>query len=212
MIWLLLVWSAVARPPLWHLFQSGGIAAALQTNSRSATKRGIKEFKSNQDATHSFAEAHAIEQSPSTAFNLGTAQIAAGDREHGSQSLEQSMRDPALRADALYNRGTSALSANAYDAAIRDYIDALRLRPNDLAAKRNLEIALARKRAAEQSKNRSGANQQQPSPQQKQSAAQQPNPKSDPNVDALLRSVQEQEKEELTRMHRGKGEKSHVGW
>ena len=37
-------------------------------------------------------------------------------------------------------------------------------------------------------------------------------PKGDANAEALLRAVQQQEKEELSRMHRARGEKLRVGW
>src|SRR5207249_3296931 len=82
---------------------------------------------------------------PQRAFNLGTAQIAAGNREQGSSTLARAMENPGLRADALFNRGNSALAANAFDYAIHDYVEALKLHPKDPGAKRNLEIALAKK-------------------------------------------------------------------
>jgi Ca-activated chloride channel family protein len=200
---LLIVWNAA------HLWRD--------TNSHAATARGVKAFaqKKYPEAVSSFGSANAIAPSPARAFNLGTAQIAAGNREQGSSTLAKAMPDPHLRADALFNRGNSALSSNAYDYAIRDYADALRLRPSDAAAKRNLEIALARKSMQQR---RSGGSRQpqqgqspQPQPQQPQSAPDDQQ-KKDANVEAILRSVQQQEKEELARLHRARGEKLHVGW
>jgi tetratricopeptide (TPR) repeat protein len=198
---------------LWNLSQFW-----RDTNSHAANARGTKAFtqKKYDDAVRGFGKANAIAPSSRRAFNLGTAQIAAGNREQGSTTLTRSMRDPQLRADALFNRGYSALTSNAWDYAIRDFSDALRLHPNDAAAKRNLEIALARR--AMQQRQSSGSRQPQkgaaPQPQQQQ---QQPAPDDkeqnrDANMEALLRSVQQQEEEELQRMHRGRGEKLHVGW
>lgn len=201
---LLLLAFDVAR--LWHV-----------PMARVASARGTRQFaaKDYAAAARSFADANQLDPSPQNAFNLGTAQIAAGDREAGSRALRAAMADPNLRADALYNRGTSALAAKSYDAAIRDYADVLRIHPSDGAAKRNLEIALKRKEAAESARGQqhgmSGA-QPQPKPNAPQGGAAQAKPKSDPNLDALLRSVQEQEKEELQRMRRPRGEPSHVGW
>ncbi|HYS54613.1 MAG TPA: tetratricopeptide repeat protein, partial [Thermoanaerobaculia bacterium] len=125
------------------------------------------------------------------------------------------MSDAQLRADALFNRGNSALSSNAYDYAIRDYSDVLRLRPSDAGAKRNLEIALARKSTVQRQS--SGARQPQPGapqpqPQQQPQSAPDEKQRQDANVESLLRSVQQQEEEELARMHRARGEKMHVGW
>jgi len=206
----------VAGLLLLHLATPPPRNLATKTNSHAATQHGINQFKANNptSAAQSFATAHAIAPSAATAFNLGTAQVAAGDREKGSEALASAMRDPAFAADALYNRGTSALGAKAYDSAIRDFTSVLRLRPHDVPTKRNLEIALVRKQAEEDAKKRQGSGpggqQPRPQPSQQQNAAQQ-QPKGDANTDAVLRSVQEQEKEELSRMHQ-RGAPAHVGW
>ena len=98
------------------------------TNSHAATARGVKAFQKQKysDAAGSFAMANKIAPTPQRAFNLGTAQIAAGNREQGSSTLARAMENPGLRADALFNRGNSALAANAFDYAIHDYVEALK--------------------------------------------------------------------------------------
>ena len=159
------------------------------TNSHAATARGTKAFaqKKYPAAVDAFRKANTIAPTPPRAFNLGTAEIAAGNREAGS----------------------STLAANAYDYAIRDYSDALRLRPADPAAKRNLEIAL-RKRSMQQQSGEGGAggnSQQPPKPKTREEQ-----PRSDANTEALLRSVQQQEQEELSRMNKPSRRKAHVGW
>jgi hypothetical protein len=204
-----------------------GAAAAenvlRDTNSRAATKSGIKEYADRHygAATQSFAKANSYAQSPTTLYNLGTAEIAAGKREEGSAALTAAMKDKKLQADALYNRGNSALAANSYDYAIRDYVDALKLRPSDLATKRNLEIALNRKMQAQQSQsgqqnNPQGSNprQQQQNQQKTPSAGQQQQQRQQQsaNAEALLRAVQQQEQEELQRMKRVRAQKGRVGW
>ena len=193
-------------------------------NSHAATKDGIKEYAQRHygPATQSFAKANSYAQSPTTLYNLGTAEIAAGKREEGSAALTAAMQDKSLRADALYNRGNSALAANSYDYAIRDYIDALKLRPSDLATKRNLEIAINRKTQAEQSQSGKQNNPQGSNPQQQQknqqktpSAGQQQQQRpsqQDANAEALLRAVQQQEQEELERMKRARAQRGRVGW
>ena len=190
-----------------------------ETNSYAASARGSKQYlaKKFDAAADQFSRAAGIAPTPLRQFNLGTAQIAAGHREQGAATLEKAMSEPRLRPDALFNRGNGALEAKAWDYAIRDYADALRARPQDLAAKRNLEIALRRK-AEQQKQQQSGNNGPQGSgsrPQPKQGAAQAPaqsQPKGDPNAEALLRSVQQQEQEELSRMHKPQPERVHVGW
>jgi tetratricopeptide (TPR) repeat protein len=192
-----------------------------ETNSHAATSRGVKQFaeKKYAEAQKSFETSSTIALSPARSFNLGTSQIASGNREAGSATVAKAMSDRSLRADAFFNRGNSALSANAFDYAIRDYAETLRLNPSDAAAKRNLEIALRRKQAMQQQQqngsngpqqNRGPQPQPKPQPPQKQNVEQQP--KSDPASDALLRSVQQQEQEELARMHKPSRERLHVGW
>jgi Ca-activated chloride channel homolog len=199
-----------------------GFAPLLRpTNSRAAAQRGVDAY-SKHDYAHaaaSFAQSNALRPTPVGAFNLGTAQVANGNREEGSATLAQAMSDPAVRADALYNRGNSALAAKAYDYAIRDYVDALKLRPSDAQAKRNLEIALQRKQAMQQSsggsqKNPKGSQsgKQQPSPQPAQGPKKEATAKPDSNAEALLRAVQQQEQEELSRMKKAKAGRQRVGW
>lgn len=184
------------------------------TNSHAATARGVKQYNAKKyvAAATLLATANSIAPTPARAFNLGTAEIAAGRHEAGSSTLAKAMADPALRPDALYNRGSSALAAKSYDYAIRDLTEALRLRPNDGAAKRNLEIALVRKRQQEQQSAQEQSSGKQDQAQKQPSAGDKEKEKGDPNLEALLRSVQQQEQEELKRMHQARPEKLHVGW
>jgi tetratricopeptide (TPR) repeat protein len=181
------------------------------TNSHAANVRGVKAYaaKKYPDAVKAFTKE---KPSPSASFNMGTAQIAGGEREAGSQTITKATNDPALRGDALYNRGYSALSAKSYDYAIHDFTEALKANPSDASAKRNLEIALAKK--AQQQSSGGKKNQQGPGPQPQPQPQQNPQQreKTDPNSEALLRSVQEQEQEELARMHRAKPDRARVGW
>jgi tetratricopeptide (TPR) repeat protein len=191
------------------------------TNAHAANAKGVKAFAKKQysDAERAFAQANALRPSPSAAFNSGTAKIAAGHHAEGSAALEQAFADPKLRADALYNRGNSALLAKAYDYAVRDYTAALRLRPNDAQAKRNLEIAL--QKAAQQgssgNQNNDRGQKPQPKPGSNGKNGEQPQrPKDggngDATADALLRAVQQQEKEELSRMRHARPEERKIGW
>ena len=190
-----------------------------ETNSHAANARGVEAFAKRKyaEAVAAFSKQTAIRPTPDANFNLGTAQIAAGNREQGSSTLEKALRDPALRADAYYNRGSSALAAKAYDHAIRDFTAALKAHPRDVAAKRNLEIALAQKRASQPQAGGSRRNQEGSSPTPQPQQQPQPKPdredrQGDPNAEALLRSVQQQEQEELSRMRRTRPERAHVGW
>jgi Ca-activated chloride channel family protein len=193
---------------LWH-----------DTNSAAAAQRGTAQYSAKQydAAARSFASADKLAPGSRTAFDLGTSQIAAGQNSEGSATLTRAMRDPALRADSFYNRGNSALASKAYEYAIRDYVETLKLRPADAQAKRNLEIALERLRQTKQSSGgRQGQQPKSPSEEQKQkspSAGQQEQPQNQQSeAEALLRSVQQQEQEEMQRMKRARVDNARVGW
>lgn len=204
--------AAVSLSSLWQ-------QVAQPTNSKAAASRGVMAWERQQysEAASEFGAAATARASAQNFFNLGTAQVAAGQRAEGSATLAKAMSEPSLRAGAFFNRGNSALAANAYDHAVRDYTDALKLVPGDRDAKRNLEIALRRKQSEQQQQQRSGANQPPPpAPQPKSSP--QPDPaqgqqeQGEADAEALLRSVQQQEQEELARMKRARRDSRRVGW
>ncbi|MGZ8868182.1 MAG: tetratricopeptide repeat protein [Thermoanaerobaculia bacterium] len=204
----MLVVAAISLSSIWQQM-------TRPTNSKAATDRGVVAYERQKygDATSQFESAASNDPSPQNLFNLGTAQIAAGQRTEGSATLTKAMEDPSLRAPSLFNRGNSALAANALNHANRDYTEVLKLVPKDAEAKRNLEIALRRKQSMQQQQ------QKQPSPSE-QSQEQQPQPRPDgkqeqrgqTDAEALLRSVQQQEQEELARMKRSRSDSRRVGW
>jgi len=187
-----------------------------EVGARIAGARGAEAFEKKEysKAVEQFRRAYELAPSPQNAYNLGTAQIAAGQREQGSATLAEALQDPALRADALYNRGNSALAAKALDHAVRDYSDALRANPRHAAAKRNLEIALQRREQQRRNSQSNQSNRQGQSNQQQQQPSPAPGqqqPKGQVDLEALLRSVQQQEADELRRM-KGKPGEARVGW
>lgn len=200
---IVLLAAGIALPAWWR-----------ETNSHASSARGTRAYEEKKyvEATKAFGRAQQLAASARNAFNLGTAEIASGNREQGSARLADAIKDPSLRADALFNRGNSALEAKALDHAVRDYTEALRANPNHAAAKRNLEIALTRQR--QQRPNPNGQQGQQgPNPQTPQQPApgQKPAQSGQPDLEALLRSVQQQEQEELRRM-KGQATEGKVGW
>jgi Ca-activated chloride channel family protein len=195
--------AAMALPAWWR-----------ETNSHASSARGTRAYEDKKyvEATKAFGRAQQLAPSARNSFNLGTAEIAAGNREQGSARLAEAIKDPTLRADALFNRGNSALESKALDHAVRDYTDALRANPNHADAKRNLEIALARQSQQQRpnpngQKGQQGQNQQKPQP----SPGGKPAQAGQPDLEALLRSVQQQEQEELRRM-KGQPTEGKVGW
>lgn len=88
-------------------------------------------------------------------FNLGTAALAVGDTTLAGEALGRAARSlgPDLRFRALYNAGLLELRLAARDSSAKDqrlaaarerYREALLLKPDDAAAKWNLELAVRR--------------------------------------------------------------------
>ena len=197
------------------------------TNSRAAVSRGIAAFSKGdfKGALQSFTRAEELGPGPRTSFDLGTSQLAAGDRARGNATLRKSMADPVMKPAALYNSGSSDLLAKEYDGAIKSLVESLRLNPNDKAAKRNLEIAQLRKRQQEKQQQGGGGaqKQQQQNPagngaKQPQKPQQQPSQQEasknpgDLDAESVLRSVEQQEREELSRMRRARRNNEKIGW
>ena len=209
----ILILAAVSLSSLWQ-------AVTRPSNSKAATARGVAAYQQQQygEAATEFAAAASADPSPLRLFNLGTAQVAAGQRAEGAVTLAEAMKDESVRAAAHFNRGNGALAAKAWDHAVRDYTAALKIAPGDAAAKRNLEIAL-RRQQSDQQQQQTGGQQNQPqapapqdSPDQQQSPDRGRQEKGEADAEALLRSVQQQEQEELARMKRARGDSRRVGW
>lgn len=94
-------------------------------------------------------------RSPVLFYNLGTALLRLGEYDEGERYLRQALAsvDPDTRERTHYNLGNRFLEAarasedpearaRLLDAAVEAYKHALRIRPEDLDAKWNLELAL----------------------------------------------------------------------
>ena len=189
----------------------GGLWRESSSHAASESGRHAFETKEYARSVERYERARALAPSRVAAFNLGTAQIAAGARGDGAASLAPAIEDPALAADAYFNRGNGALASKALDRAVLDYVNALKANPNHAAAKRNLEIALARREAQRRASAQQQQQQPQPQPAPRPQQGQQKLPRGQADLDALLRSVQQQEQEELRRMKARAGE-ARIGW
>lgn len=176
------------------------------SSSRASTSRGIEQYdaKKHADAVKFFTAAEEIDHGAIARYNLGTARVAAGDGTQASADFADALKDDALAADAYFNRGSGALKSEAWNDAIRDFSETLRRTPADPDAKRNLEIALRRKQIEEEKKKQqqqqSGGGQQKP--EKSDDGKREPGPGGEMDVDSVLRSVGQQEQEELSRMRR----------
>ncbi len=147
-------------------------------------KKGNEAFK-KKDYKTALEEYRAAEAdnptSPELDYNLGTALANDGGYEEAIDKLQKALRtqDIKVEAAAHYNMGNTYFRMNNYQNAIKSYEEALKLNPNDLDAKFNLE--LSRKKLKEQlkpqqdpnSQNKSDSTQQQQDQQQQDQQEQQ---------------------------------------
>ena len=81
--------------------------------------------------------------SASTRFNEAVAQAKAGKAPEAIEAFTALSREKNdLGFESHYNLGNALLGAQQLPGAVAAYRDALRLRPEDARARRNLEIAL----------------------------------------------------------------------
>lgn len=141
---LLAGWAALPfgwRPslPVW--------AERWLYNPRERTERTLEALKEGDNARAVAASetAHRLApQDPLTAYNAGTANLAAGRGRKAAKLLEQAAKaaSPEMAPAAHYNLGGAQLKAGDAAAAVEAYKQALRLNPADADAKHNLEMAL----------------------------------------------------------------------
>jgi Ca-activated chloride channel family protein len=141
--------------------------------------------------------------SPRLEYNLGTALMQAGQLEDAVASLERAATTATseeLRYAALYNLGLcylrqardakSSEATSAYASSADAYKRALQLRPNEVAAKWNYELA-----SQEKSKSSSGGANQPQQKQQQQQQQQQPGSLDKRQAEQLLSSAQREERD-----------------
>lgn len=118
-------------------------------------------------------------------------------REAGDEfSRLTGVKDEKLRENSFYNLGNVFMEAKQYEQAISSYKEALLLNPDNLRAKRNLEIAKAMKK--EQQKNKDKNKEKKEDKKQEKQQKQQPKPQSKINQ-ALKNEQKETMKKALKR-------------
>lgn len=118
---------------------------------------------------------------PQAVYNLGNTLYQQGNWTDAQQRFAQAVdaiKDPAQKADAFHNLGDAYLKDRKFKEAVKAYQESLRLRPGDEGTKRNLQMALKKRKEEEQKEKEKQQQQQQQQNQQNQDQNQpsQPNP------------------------------------
>lgn len=156
------------------LITTGGVLAGVE--------RGNRLYRAGEYAEAVAEYRSALrdgEDSPTLRYNLGTALLRLGRYREAQEHLEAALAavDPELRQAVHYNLGHRFLeearavqggqaATRLYDAAVEAYRQALRLRPDDVDAKWNYELALREREEAMQQGGGGGGEQQDRPPEQ----------------------------------------------
>lgn len=183
------------------------------SNSEALAERGIELYEQQQyqDAAQLFDEARAIRTTPEATFDLGTALVGAGDHRGGEALLRSAAEVPELAARSWYNQGNSQLTRGELAEAIESYAQSLRIDPTNMAAKRNLEIAL-RNRERQQSESGDGGGEGEDAQEPAAGDSRDDADPVDPELERILRSIEQQEREELSRMRRARTGSRPLDW
>lgn len=194
---------------------SGMLSPLLRpSNSRVLSEQGLEEFESGdyREAALLFEQSRALRPTAETSFDLGTSLVGAKEHSRGEEILQSLAGNEELAAPSWYNTGNSQLVRGALDEAVESYTRALRSAPSNMSAKRNLEIAL--RRQEQQQRQGSGAGDEEDQEQNQGSAGEDEQEPSqlDPDLERVLRSIEQQEREELSRMRRSNAMQRPTDW
>ncbi len=177
--------TAAGRPGLRGFIAIAGVACAallwprIAAADQAATKNNegnrLYQQKKFDDALKLYVDAQASRPgAPELHYNIGNVLFRKKEYDKAVEEYRraQAASDPRLSQAAVFNRGNALMQQGRLQDAIQAYVQALRARPDDTDAKRNLEIAL---RLLEQKKKQQQQQlQQDKNPDQNKNPPQQP--------------------------------------
>ena len=197
---VLLGWLSLSG---FALFQSAGGLCAKGNR--------LYEKRNFEAALHCYERALALEPGNAIAeFNAGDALFSSKQPEKALRRFESAAshaEQDLLRGYAHYNAGNSQVALQDWDQAIEAYRKALRINPDDSAAKHNLELAQRTKQQQQQNQGQQGQQQpeqqpnQQPQPQPQSQQQEQPQPQpqeQSPSAEQARREFRDAEREDAT--------------
>jgi tetratricopeptide (TPR) repeat protein len=170
----------------------------------------LYEQKKFDDALKMYVDAQASRPgAPELHYNIGNVLFRKKEYDKAVEEYlrAQAAPDPVLSQAALFNRGNALMMQGRLEDAIQAYVQALRARPDDTDAKRNLELALRlleqQKKKQQQKPQQDKDQDQNKSPQQQQEEGggrppqqqKKPGEMSEDEARQVLEALQQEEKE-----------------
>jgi Ca-activated chloride channel homolog len=172
--------------------RTGQVVDELLLRPKRNTEAGRQEYArgNHPQALSAFEGAAAARpQDPRTRFNVADGLYKNGKFDEAAALFRSLGEDPQspLAGPSRFNLGNALYQKQDYKGAIRSYRDALRVRPDDVDARRNMELALRALREQEEKKKRQPQDQKQD---------QKPDPKQQAGQDQKQDQKREQKQEQ----------------
>ena len=133
-------------------------------------------------------------------YNAANSHYRLEDYQQAQQEIEQALvgeeRQEALDQHSYYNLGNTFFQAQQFEPAIEAYKEALRLNPDDLQAKQNLELALRQLQKQQEQEQEQEQEQDEESEDQQQSDDQSEQDQADSTSEEEQQSEEEQEQDQ----------------
>jgi tetratricopeptide (TPR) repeat protein len=193
------------------LLAPGSAARALADQAASKNNEGNRLYQQKKfdEALKMYVDAQASRPgAPELHYNIGNVLFRKKEYDKAVEEYlrAQSASDPVLSQSATFNRGNALMMQNRPEEAIQAYVQALRARPDDTDAKRNLELALRlleqkKKQQQQQQDKPQDQNKDQKQPQQGESGQKQqqkkPGEMSEEEARQVLEALNQEEKEAI---------------
>ena len=139
---------------------------------------------------------------PEILYNLGNALIKQGKYPQGIQALQQSSDKGSeqIKTDSLYNTGHALYSEGDYKGSAEAFIETLKLDPDDLDAKHNLELALQKLQEQEQKQQEENRNQENKGDQDRQQSRENEGKESTSNEQEQKQTDRQKDRENQAKM------------
>jgi tetratricopeptide (TPR) repeat protein len=175
-------------------------APTLAQTRHNLVKDGNKEYEKGEydEAIARYHTAQRKGNLPEIDFNLGNAHYKSGNLERAAEEYLKTLNDTSatLRSKSLYNLGNALLKAGQPDKAVEAYINSLKLNPEDINTKQNLEYALRMMQQQQQQQKEEQENQDQNQEQNEQQQEQQNQEQKENQEQQQNEQQQEQEQKE----------------
>ena len=134
-----------------------GLSEARAESLASKVREGNRLFSQGKyaDAEAMYLDAQVKNPGkPEVLYNLGNSLVKQKKYSQGIQSLSQSANkgDKTIRQNSWYNTGNALFEAGRFKDSAEAFVQALKLDPSDKDAKHNLELALLKLKAQQESK------------------------------------------------------------